>query len=34
MTDEQKNPKGAGKSSFDLINSDILKDVLPVKSVV
>lgn len=32
MTDEQKNPKGAGKSSFDLINSDILKDVLPVKS--
>ena len=32
MTNEQKNPKGAGKSSFDLINSDILKDVLPVKS--
>lgn len=32
MTDEQKKPKGAGKSSFDLINSDILKDVLPVKS--
>lgn len=31
MTDKQKNPKGAGKSSFDLIDSDILKDVLPVK---
>ena len=31
MTEEQKNPKGAGKSSFDLINSDTLKDMLPVK---
>lgn len=32
MPEKQKNPKGAGKSSFDLINSDILKDVLPVKT--
>ena len=32
MTEEQTNPKGAGKSSFDLINSDILKETLPVKS--
>ncbi|WP_320041928.1 class I SAM-dependent methyltransferase [uncultured Desulfobacter sp.] len=30
MTYEQKKPKGAGKSSFDLIDSDILKDMLPV----
>lgn len=31
MTDDQKKPKGAGKSSFDLINSDVLKEVLPLK---
>jgi ubiquinone/menaquinone biosynthesis C-methylase UbiE len=31
MTDEQKTPKGAGKSSFDLINSEILKEELPVR---
>jgi ubiquinone/menaquinone biosynthesis C-methylase UbiE len=31
MTDGQKKPKGAGKSSFGLINSDILMEVLPVK---
>ncbi|MBT4507812.1 fibrillarin-like rRNA/tRNA 2'-O-methyltransferase, partial [Desulfobacula sp.] len=31
MTDGQKKPKGAGKSSFELINSDILMEVLPVK---
>ena len=27
-----QKPKGAGKSSFDLINSDILMDVLPVEA--
>ena len=32
MTDAQKNPKGAGKSSFGLINSEILSNVLPLKS--
>ena len=32
MAGDQKKPKGAGKSSFDLINSDILKDVLPLKT--
>lgn len=32
MTNEPNKPKGAGKSSFELINSDILKDVLPVKA--
>jgi len=26
----QTNPKGAGKSSFELINTDILKQMLPV----
>lgn len=26
----QANPKGAGKSSFELINTDILKQMLPV----
>ncbi len=31
MTNGQKKPKGAGKSSFELINSDILIEVLPVK---
>ena len=31
MTDGQKKPKGAGKRSFELINSDILMEVLPVK---
>ncbi len=31
MTSKQIMPKGAGKSSFDLINSDLLKDVLPLK---
>ena len=31
MTENQQSPKGAGKSSFDLINSDILRDVLPLK---
>ena len=31
MTDDQKKPKGAGKSSFDLINSNVLKEVLPLK---
>lgn len=31
MTSKQIMPKGAGKSSFDLINSEILKDVLPLK---
>ncbi len=29
MTDDQKKPKGAGKSSFELIDSDKLKDMLP-----
>jgi len=32
MTEKQKNPKGAGKSSFDLINSDTLKAVLPLNT--
>jgi ubiquinone/menaquinone biosynthesis C-methylase UbiE len=32
MAGNHKNPKGAGKSSFDLINSNILKEELPVKS--
>lgn len=32
MTSKQIMPKGAGKSSFDLINSDLLKEVLPLKS--
>lgn len=32
MTEPQKKPKGAGKSSFELINSDILSDVLQVKA--
>ena len=27
----QANPKGAGKSSFELINTDILKQMLPVR---
>jgi len=31
MNENQKEPKGAGKSSFELINSDILTDMLPVK---
>ncbi len=31
MNDTQKQPKGAGKSSFELINSKILADILPVK---
>lgn len=31
MTNSQIMPKGSGKSSFDLINSDILKNVLPVE---
>jgi len=31
MTSKQIMPKGAGKNSFDLINSEILKDVLPLK---
>ncbi len=32
MTSRQVMPKGAGKSSFDLINSNLLKEVLPLKS--
>jgi len=32
MTDDQKKPKGAGKSSFELINPDKLMDMLPLKS--
>jgi len=28
----EKNPKGAGKSSFELIDSDKLKSTLPIKS--
>ena len=32
MTNTPNKPKGAGKSSFELINSDILTDVLPVKA--
>jgi ubiquinone/menaquinone biosynthesis C-methylase UbiE len=31
MTDDHKKPKGAGKSSFELINPDLLKDILPLK---
>lgn len=31
MNDTNKKPKGAGKSSFELINPDILTDMLPVK---
>jgi len=31
MTDDHKKPKGAGKSSFELINSDKLTDILPLK---
>ncbi len=30
MTDDHKKPKGAGKSSFELINSDKLTDTLPL----
>lgn len=30
MNEVQKRPKGAGKSSFELIDSNILKDALPV----
>lgn len=32
MTDAHKKPKGAGKSSFELIDPDKLKDMLPLKS--
>lgn len=31
MNDAHKKPKGAGKSSFELIDSDILKGILPVE---
>ncbi len=31
MTDDHKKPKGAGKSSFELINLDKLTDMLPLK---
>jgi ubiquinone/menaquinone biosynthesis C-methylase UbiE len=31
MNDTHKKPKGAGKSSFELINPNILTDMLPVK---
>jgi hypothetical protein len=31
MNDTHKHPKGAGKSSFELINTKILADILPVK---
>ena len=31
MNDTQRKPKGAGKSSFELINPKILTDMLPVK---
>ncbi len=31
MTNDHKKPKGAGKSSFELINQDKLKDMLPLK---
>jgi len=31
MNNAQREPKGAGKSSFELIDSDILADALPVK---
>lgn len=32
MDDTEKKPKGAGKSSFELIDSDKLKSALPIKS--
>ena len=32
MTGNQKTPKGAGKSSFELINSKTLADALPVQT--
>jgi len=32
MTDAHKKPKGAGKSSFELINQDKLTDMLPLES--
>ncbi len=32
MTDDHKKPKGAGKSSFELINPDKLTDMLQLKS--
>ena len=32
MTNDQNKPKGAGKSSFELINPDKLMDMLPLKS--
>ena len=31
MNDAQREPKGAGKSSFELIDANILTDALPVK---
>jgi ubiquinone/menaquinone biosynthesis C-methylase UbiE len=31
MNNTQKTPKGAGKSSFELINPNILPDILPLK---
>ncbi|SDU53525.1 class I SAM-dependent methyltransferase [Desulfobacula phenolica] len=31
MNNAHKKPKGAGKSSFELINQNILTDILPVK---
>ncbi|WP_300459490.1 class I SAM-dependent methyltransferase [Desulfobacula sp.] len=31
MNDTHKHPKGAGKSSFELINTKTLADILPVK---
>ena len=31
MTDTQKKPKGAGKSSFELIDPNILTETLPIK---
>ena len=31
MTDDQKRPKGAGKSSFELISPNKLTDMLPLK---
>ena len=31
MNDTHKKPKGAGKSSFELINPNILMDMLSVK---
>ncbi|WP_299980999.1 methyltransferase domain-containing protein [Desulfobacula sp.] len=32
MNDTHKEPKGVGKSSFELIDSNILRDILPVGS--